>query len=389
MLPPLAPPPPSLVAPLLAPTRKVDLLPLAALLQDAVAVAEMTREMPAQSLPVPIATPKKLPFLPELADAPALPRPPPLPPRGKPIAAVAAPQTKPRAVAQVAPPPKLMRVLDDPTIPGMAPVSSSTSQSTSQSGRVRFERSSDSYRLQEFEDTPARPLPALASLVPMPVEAHVLPGHGAAPIAEVDMLAGVQSTDLNRLDELEAIADLDSLARALGLKSVVDVSIPSDEGEPVVDPLVAHLETSFDASLPPRQMSAVRRAAVMKALGEDEGTSQPRQRPKLAANGAVNPIIVKIPSRPKVSAQARAQARNLYLSAVDELAKGDSTGAIGHLQLAIHYDDSIELYRDLLAQLERSSKSGEAATDEDEGDETPALLVLRRSGKNERAPRRR
>ena len=57
-------------------------------------------------------------------------------------------------------------------------------------------------------------------------------------------------------------------------------------------------------------MSAVRRAAVMAAAGEDDGHRLPVERPKLAARGAVQPVIVRIPSRPKVSAAARESARS-------------------------------------------------------------------------------
>jgi hypothetical protein len=375
-----------------APTQKLERpAALDAIIQDALASFEMTREMPPQSLPSPKdfapATSKKAP--PKLAAMPELrieleptkpapvslpspprgvPRPPPLPKRAA------------KATAHAAPAPKMVQFLDENTIPGDVPISSPSHSSSSERR--------DAYRLHlEFDDTPARPVPALASLLPMPVEPHELLVGEPPPLVDPEQLGGVESTDLHRLDELEGIEDLDLLAQALGLRSVADVSIPSDEGEPVSDLFPAH------DSLPPRRLSdegasAVRRAAVMKALGEDEGDAQPSSspgvRPKLAAKGAVSPVIVKIPTRPKVSAQARAQARSLYLTAVEEIGRGDKQNAMGHLKLAVHYDDGVELYRDLLAQLERTTRSGEAiASEPDDDEETPALMVVRRTSRRE------
>jgi hypothetical protein len=112
----------------------------------------------------------------------------------------------------------------------------------------------------------------------------------------------------------------------------------------------------------PRMTSDVRRARVRAALGDGredvflddektiEGLPAIVSRPPLPSR-AQKPVVVKIPARPKVSLEARNQARKLYLAAVDELAKGDKVGAIGHLKLAIHYDDGIPLYQDFLKQL--------------------------------------
>src|SRR5205823_5952117 len=102
--------------------------------------------------------------------------------------------------AHTAPAPRIVQVLDENTIPGMSPLSSSSS-----SGSRAITRGADFYKLHlEFEDTPARPLPALASLLPMPVEVAPAPAIHAAPVFDAgddaDRLGGVESTDLNRLE---------------------------------------------------------------------------------------------------------------------------------------------------------------------------------------------
>jgi hypothetical protein len=434
-------------------TRKLE-RPAAveAALQDTLA-AEATREWPIQRGPTQLASSRSAPAEDAPAPAPAppgarkeLPRPPPLPGRGKPPAArltaarpaaapapavvpvsptaaptalavpapiaiaVAAPPARPITVTGVsAPPPRVMQFLSDDTMPGTSPISSPGSAlgshpGSSPSGRGLVSQS-ELYRLQlEFEDTPARPLPALASLHPLPIpsmldealeRAKVISSEGPALVDAVELgeaigLAGVESTDLNRLDELEGIEDLDSLARALGLKSVCDSSIPSGDGAPV------RLDDEPADELPPEapvrelnaaEVSAIRRAAIMAALGDGKETvfasgegPAVGPRPALAASSAAVPVIVRIPARPKVSAEAREQARRLYLSALEELGKGDKTGAVGHLKLAIHYDDGVQLYQDLLAQLEKTSKTDEQPV-ADTAEDPPALLVLKASGR--------
>jgi hypothetical protein len=69
-------------------------------------------------------------------------------------------------------------------------------------------------------------------------------------------------------------------------------------------------------------------------------------RPALTAQKAAAPVIVRIPSRPK------ADAKDLYLAALDALGEGDRTVAIDQLRLAVRLDDETPLYRELLAQLE-------------------------------------
>jgi hypothetical protein len=230
MEPPVSSPPPLVNAPsdallteMQAKTKKIErpaALAMDALILDAIAAAEATKVMPPQSLPQPSQPqkpPPKLVGLPELtptnqkkpkpislSDAkPVMPRasaPPPLPQKRATLAPLppppaptllptlenaiplslappplseftfpSLPPTAPTTTSSVlrsAPVPKLMTVLDEVTIPGMS-IPSSNNSSTS--GKTR---SSDFYRLQlEFEDTPARPLPALASLLPMPVVA--------------------------------------------------------------------------------------------------------------------------------------------------------------------------------------------------------------------------
>jgi hypothetical protein len=366
------------------------------------APVEVKAEIPA---PMPVVVPA--PVLRIESEKKPLPRPPPLPKtnlkRTPPPVVTSAPPPVFSAPAPVlsAPPPRVMQVLgDDVTIPGLSPASSNSSSS----GKLLSQ--SELYRLQlEFEDTPARPLPALASLQPMPLlpsslgealeRAKLTSGEGPALVEDHAMLAepmglaGVESTDLNRLgqlDDLEGIEDLDALARALGLKSVADVSIPSGDGAPVVAD-----DEPADVPPPPKpvdraEISHIRRAAIIAALGEGDdsflnGSGPAPTRPALQAKAAAVPVIVRIPSRPKVSAEAREQARKLYLAAVDELSKGDKVGAIGHLKLALHYDDGVQLYRDLLAQLERNTKSDEKPVSDAPTAEAPALMVMKPSGR--------
>lgn len=400
-----------------------------AALQDALAAAEATREIPAQrnvkprpatvtgiTAPprdvardpfAPVATDAdhpqtlapttvvpKLALMPELAEQQKEKRPPPIPSRRTPVRGVAAPKpivvplddgepallapttpTTPTATAAPAPAlsaptPKVMQVLgEEATIPGLPPLSST-------SGKVITR--AELYKLQlEFEDTPARPLPALASLLPLPVlaptlspDAPVAPA-ATAPLVDADAarLGGVESTDLNRLEELEGIEDLDALAQAMGLRSYHEISIP--DGEPVAAEAAEAEEVGDDDILDeqPRMTSDVRRARVHAALGDGredvflddektiEGLPVIVSRPPLPARAA-KPVIVKIPARPKVSLEARNQARKLYLTAVDELAKGDKVAAIGHLKLAIHYDDGVPLYQDFLKHLTKNGDPG-------------------------------
>lgn len=315
--------------------------------------------------------------------------PPPLPP--------AKPKSRPVPVAtrapapvlsDAAPAPRVLQVLgEENTIPGLSPIT----RSSSSSGKIV--QPSDQYRLQlEFEDTPARPLPRIAFVPPppLPPSAKKVAKAPAAPAAE--------------LGELEAIDDLEAMARALGLDGVGDVSIPSLEGAPVfqmadeeisLPDLTAAAELfgerddlddlddfddldDLDDGAPTRAASDVRRALALEALDHSIETAFPEKRaslegpatrPALSARKAVTPVIVKIPSRPKVSLEARERARRLYLEAIEKLGTGDRTAAVLHLRLAIDYDDGIPLYRDLLSQLEAHTKGPRSA-------EGPALTVL-------------
>jgi hypothetical protein len=197
------------------------------------------------------------------------------------------------------------------------------------------------YRLQlEFEDTPARPLPALASLFPVPV--LQAPSATTTPAFVDDGDApGADASSLEELEELEGIEDLDALAKGLGLKGI-EVSIP--DAAPVDD----------EPPLPPAMTSDGPRLLIEDTLVEKRlaTTSSPPRPPPLVRTAT--PVIVKIPSRPKVSTEARARARKLYLSAVDELTRGDRASAIGHLKLAVACDDGVPLYQDFLQQLTKS-----------------------------------
>ena len=236
-----------------------------------------------------------------------------------------------------APPPRSLAVLGgDTTLPGLLYASSDHGQVVSHS---------DLYRLRlELTDTPARPLPALASL------SIVSAGVGD------EELAGVCSTDLNRLDELEGIEDLETMARAMGLTGLA-VSIP--DGLPVDD----------EPSLPPLSPSVVRRARVSAALGNGsesiflpDSTEDLPARPSLPAR-TNTPVIVRIPAHKLVSEEARARGRKLYLSAIDELTRGDRVGAVGHLELAIQYDKDVRLYQDLLQQVAKTGSDEAERTD--------------------------
>lgn len=312
--------------------------------------------------------------------------PPPLPP--------AKPKTRPVPVAtrapapvlsDAAPAPRVLQVLgEENTIPGLSPIT----RSSSSSGKIV--QPSDQYRLQlEFEDTPARPLPRIAFVPPPPLP----------PSAKKAMKA--PAAPAPELGELEAIDDLEAMARALGLDGVGDVSIPSLEGAPVFQmadedislpdltaaAMLAGERDDLDdfddldeleGTAPTRATSDVRRALALEALDHSIETAFPEKRvsleggvtrPALSAGKAVTPVIVKIPSRPKVSLEARERARRLYLEAIDKLGTGDRTAAVLHLRLAIDYDDGIPLYRDLLSQLEAQAKPLCSA-------EGPALTVL-------------
>lgn len=363
-----------------------------AALQDSLAELEATLEIPAQrraplrretaTLTAVPAVPT--PSVPEPVLLKDVPRPPPLP--------AAKPKSRPAPVATHAPAPVLSDVVpvprvvqvmgDDNTIPGLSPGSRSSSSS---SGKVL--QQSDQYRLQlEFEDTPARPLPRIAFVPPPPLP----------PSAKKAAKAPAAAPDLG---DLENIDDLQAMARALGLDGVGDVSIPSLEGLPI--PLALDDE---DISLPDLTASAelfddgdvfasasvasdVRRALAEELLDISQETAFPERRssqeggtprPALLAGKAVTPVIVKIPSRPKVSMESRERARRLYLEAVEKLAKGDRTAAVLHLKLAIDYDDGIPLYRDLLAQLEGTPRPARAP-------EPPALTVLGPQGQRSQA----
>lgn len=331
----------------------------------------------------------------------------------RPVNPFATPTLSP--VADRAPPPRIAQILDDATAPSLRVVTSASEPhvSTSQVSRLQ-----DLYRLQlDFEDTPARPLPKNASAVLASHDADAtlrlsveqvlalqrqLLSQRSAPASLVDL----RDADLS---DLEAIPDLDALAQALGFKNVADCSIPSYEGAPVDDaddpdasdelPTLApqhvvRLRSSLDSTPPGMTAEALRQAFATEPPDPREATNADvtPARPALRRARATTeqPVIVRIPSRPKVSAAARAQAHKLYIAAVEELAKGDRVGALGHLRLAIHYDEAMPLYTELLAQLEgHASVEGSAAQGVAPGHlksaDEPALLVRTPSGRFKRA----
>jgi hypothetical protein len=343
------------------------------------------------------------------ADVPApmnFPRPPPLPKRGPALKAkapapvvVPAQGPAPVRVADRAPPPRISALLDD-TNPSLRDSSSSGS------GKI-----ADLYRLQlEFEDTPARPLPRNASLPPLPVDDRVtqpMPQDAlhalargnrrsfefSSPSALSDEVAPLHEgehrlADGHLIDE-DGIADLDALARAMGLRGIGDVSIPSLDGQPVADD--ASLDDIPTLTTGPLSEEA-RRARVLEALGEGkesvfvskEGEPVDDTRPALQAATTAKPVIVKIPARPRVSAENRERARRLYLTAVDALAKADRVGAIGQLRLAMEIDDGNPLYPELLRQLEKQIAERAAGAPRPQPrartGEGPALMVASTSG---------
>ncbi len=389
-----------------------------AALQDSIAALEATVEIPAQrrlparerpltsdigpipSPAMPVARPRaaeqpKRPPAPlAQAEVPApvvlkpvplrdLPRPPPLPAaKPKERAERVATHAPPPTLSEVAPEPRVLQVLgEENTIPGLTPTTRSSS-----SGKVA--RTSDLYRLQlEFEDTPARPLPRVAFVPPPPLPP------AAKRQAKASTAQPKSAEVLADLHELEAIDDLRAMAKALGLDGVGEVSIPSLEGLPVLDadelspalPLLPELDELGVAHAPDdaqRPSAAAMRAALEREVLDDvddatmpalpAGEATPR--PALACGKAVTPVIVKIPSRPKVSLESRERARRYYLDAVDLLGKGERAAAVQHLLMAIEHDDAIPLYRDLLEHLE-----GHVAPAAPAG--TPALTVLSPNGK--------
>lgn len=383
-----------------------------AALQDTLAELEATVEVPAQRrLPVRrestvsnLAALRPPVSVPEPVALKDVPKPPPLPAM-KPKARREATCAPAPVLNEGAPAPRVVQFLgDENTLPGLSPGPRSSSSS---SGKVV--QLSDQYRLQlEFEDTPARPLPRVSFVPPPPLPAAAKKAGKAAASAE--------------LRELEIIDDLDEVAHALGLDGVGDVSIPSLEGLPILSrpddeldlqDLSGEAEAIEDEDededlFVGRAAHEVRRALAEEArrsaeameLADDHAgdlaeeirehtveTIFPERRgsrdsgvtrPALSAGKAVTPVIVKIPSRPKVSVEARERARRLYLDAVEKLGKGDRTAAVLHLKLAIDYDDGIPLYRDLLSQLEGTPKPGRAP-------EAPALTVLGPRGQRSEA----
>lgn len=351
-----------------------------AALQDSLAELEATIEIPAQRrLPArdqPVTTDVR-----QAAPAPAapkpidlkpieLPRPPPLPPAARPKPRVAArieplaTHAPPPMLSDAAPPPRVLQVLgEENTIPGLPPAPRSSSSD-------KVTRPSDLYRLQlEFEDTPARPLPRVAFVPPppLPPSAKRPPKKGSAP----------RSADaLDDLHELEAIDDLRAMAKALGLDGVGDVSIPSLEGMPVLETTASTAPLPSFPEFEERFANSVETVFPEKRSGHAGAKAT---RPALSGGKAVSPVIVKIPSRPKVSLEERERARRLYLSAVDLLGKGERAAAVQHLHLAIERDDGIPLYRDLLEHLEGGSAAPRAS-------DAPALTVVGRDGKRS-APR--
>jgi hypothetical protein len=96
-------------------------------------------------------------------------------------------------------------------------------------------------------------------------------------------------------------------------------------------------------------------------LDENEVTpARGTVRPALIAPQAIRFVVADRPARarpealsPEESARNRQRAHELYLIALDDVGDGDVAGAIGHLQLAVAYDDQTDVYRELLEQLSR------------------------------------
>ncbi len=109
--------------------------------------------------------------------------------------------------------------------------------------------------------------------------------------------------------------------------------------------------------------AAVMAPAALPAIATTVHEATPAHgasRPALRAPAAVRFVVEDAPARPRHDALSPAdlarnllRARELYLVAMDDLGDGDVGSAIGHLQLAVAYDDRTALYHDLLAQLTR------------------------------------
>jgi len=314
--------------------------------------------------------------------------PPPLPPRRmKPKYALVPLTLVPRAWSQ--PEPRMLQVLaadqkdataenTDPSLTGSSSGFMFRFSGPPSSTRGVGAREAGQRDIELNRPAPPRPLPPLASLVPMPAESvldealeRVQRITREAPVVSDGIDFSSEDTDSFRLEDIESIQDLDSLAKSLGLKGVADASVPSGDGVVVSGEGAAVIDAPSDRltirELGPEEMNAIRSAAVFRSLGKTEADGgkedvfasssdwMRRPRPALPAKNAAVPVIVKIPPRPKVSQKAREQARRLYLTAVEMLGQGDRVGALSKLNLAITYDDGVPLYQELRAQLTHRS----------------------------------
>jgi len=185
--------------------------------------------------------------------------------------------------------------------------------------------------------------------------------------------------------------DLDVLAEALGLGGGVAVPrMPATTGATAVEATVEDDEVLYDGvavevdecdiedvdvaagfaagDAHPLTSSATAPASLPDDdeagfLDEDEVTpARGTKRPAMPTD-AVRVVVAEAPARPRheaLSADERERngrrAHELYLVALDDVGDGDLGGAIGHLQLAVAYDDQTDVYRELLAQLSRRAR---------------------------------
>lgn len=204
-----------------------------------------------------------------------------------------------------------------------------------------------------FDDYAAATALGSADDLDVVAEALGLSGGLVVPRAVADDELLFEDAVIDVDDVVEASVDADAGAIELGDE---DIEAGGDEASfdnlPVTDPSAA----SFAARSVDDDGDGF--------LGDDDVTpARGTPRPALVAPRAVRVVIEDAPARtrfealsPEDAARSRLRARELYLVALDDLGVGDTRSAVGHLQLAVAYDDETELYRDLLAQLAKKQR---------------------------------
>ncbi len=159
-----------------------------------------------------------------------------------------------------------------------------------------------------------------------------------------------------------ALSDDDELLFEDAVVEAADVLSLDGDGASALDD--ADIEAAGDGTstdtLPVTDPGFIADAGDDDSFLDDDEVTPPRgtPRPALVAPRAVRVVVEDAPARPRhgalsagEAARSRLRARDLYLVALDDLGNGETRSAMGHLQLAIAYDDETELYQELLGQL--------------------------------------